>query len=113
VPAVSADARAEVRVVRQLVVGAAGEVVDGLFQDATNRYRVPVRATADAWVTTAVTRRLDLTIGVRNLGDNRVATVLIDPLRPEAGELDTPLTDVAGWPLPGRTFFATLTLEAP
>jgi outer membrane cobalamin receptor len=113
VPSVSADLSGEVRVVRQLRLGAAGEVVDGLFQDATNRYRVPVRATADAWVTTAVTPRLALTIGARNLADNRVATVPIDPLRPESGEMDTPLTDVAGWPLPGRTFFATLTWEAP
>jgi hypothetical protein len=47
-------------------------------------------------------------VGVRNLADARTGLVLRDALQPDAGTTAAPWTDLAGWPLPGRTVWAEL-----
>lgn len=47
-------------------------------------------------------------ITVRNLTDRIVLPMARDPRRPESGEVIRPLTDFAGYPLPGRTALLTV-----
>ncbi|TVQ90268.1 MAG: TonB-dependent receptor [Deltaproteobacteria bacterium] len=48
-------------------------------------------------------------ITVRNLTDTLVAPMSRDPRNPASGDVLRPLTDFAGYPLPGRTALITLT----
>lgn len=48
-------------------------------------------------------------LSVRNVGNTLVQAMDRDPLNPRAGRVLRPITDFAGYPLPGRTALLTLT----
>ena len=45
---------------------------------------------------------------VLNLTNRISERVPLDPLRPEGERVEQPVTDFAGYPLPGRTFLLTM-----
>jgi hypothetical protein len=50
-----------------------------------------------------------LALAVENLGDERIAYLpLVPPPSPTFTSTPTALADVAGFPLPGRTFYLSL-----
>ena len=50
-----------------------------------------------------------LALSVANITDERIAKLPLDPPpSPALTETPTPLTDVAGFPLPGRSFYLSL-----
>lgn len=76
------------------------------FLDRANFARVPGRALLGAGVRVEVLDHLGVTLAVDNLGDTRV--VEIPPQRAIDVPLPMPLSDVAGFPLPGRSFYLSL-----
>ena len=92
---------------RSIRVGHRVDFADGNYWDLTNWFRsaprhlhgVFARVTSGSWSVEA---------DVLNLADRIVETVPLDPLAPEGVRVDQPVTDFAGYPLPGRTFLLTM-----
>jgi len=77
--------------------------------DPGGRSRVPGRALLGAGARVELVRGLGLALVVANLGDIRIVQRPLDPPpSPSLTEAPTPLTDVAGFPLPGRSFDLSL-----
>ena len=75
------------------------------FLDQANYARVPGRVLAGTGVRVAVTDRLGVSLAVENLAGTRV--VELPPDRAGAMPIRTALADLAGYPLPGRTFYVS------
>ncbi|MEJ7602486.1 MAG: TonB-dependent receptor, partial [Kofleriaceae bacterium] len=76
------------------------------FLDQANYARVPGRVLAGTGVRVEVINRLGVSLGVENLAGTRV--VALPPDRAGAMPIRTALADLAGYPLPGRTFYLSL-----
>jgi outer membrane receptor protein involved in Fe transport len=86
--------------------------VDGFAWDAANWYRAPPRTAHDVFARLSVPSWPALELGVANLTNRIVEAVPRDPLHPESSEpVVRAITDLAGYPLPGRAVFFTLTWE--
>jgi len=79
------------------------------FLDPANLGRVPGRTLVGAGASLAITRALTMTATVENLANTRIVNLPLDP-PPGPTFTSTPvaLTDVAGFPLPGRSFYLAL-----
>ena len=92
---------------RALRIGHRYDFVDGNYWDLTNWFRAAprhlhggfVRVMAGPWSVEA---------DVLNLTNRISERVPLDPLRPEGERVEQPVTDFAGYPLPGRTFLLTM-----
>lgn len=77
--------------------------------DPGGRHRVPGRALLGAGLRVELIRGLRAALVVANLADTRVVQLPLDPPpSPSLTEAPTALTDVAGFPLPGRSFDLSL-----
>lgn len=77
--------------------------------DPGGRSQVPGRALIGAGARVELIRGLGAALVVANLADRRIVQRPLDPPpSPSLTEAPTPLTDVAGFPLPGRSFDLTL-----
>ncbi len=105
-------ARADVR--RRVLGREVGAWADVAVQgtstlDAAALARVPVRALVGAGGRLEIVPRLGLSIAIANLTDERVIDIPLDPPpSPSLTEAPTALSDVAGFPLPGRSLYLTL-----
>jgi len=71
--------------------------------------KVPARALAGTGVRVEVAGGFTASLAVENLTDVRIEYVPHDPApRPDLTETPRALADVAGFPLPGRTFYVSL-----
>ncbi|MDX2090284.1 MAG: TonB-dependent receptor [Kofleriaceae bacterium] len=88
--------------------------VDGAWQaesylDAANLARVPARLLLGSGVRAEIGAGFALSASVANLTDERISLRTLDPPpSPTLTQTPTPLTDVAGFPLPGRSFYLSL-----
>jgi outer membrane cobalamin receptor len=88
--------------------------LDGSYQsmtylDQANLSIVPARALAGTGARVELASGLAASLAVENLTDVRIQYVPHDrPPRPDLAETPAPLADVAGFPLPGRTFYVSL-----
>ena len=82
----------------------------GNYWDATNWYRAAPRTLLGLSVRVQPGPRWPtLELEIRNLTDRRLQTVPRDPLNPDDGAMVVqPITDFAGYPLPGRTVLVTV-----
>lgn len=79
------------------------------FLDRANDGRVPARWLAGAGARAQIAGGLAASLAVANLRDTRIAHVPLEPPpSPSLTESPTPLTDVAGFPLPGRSLYFSL-----
>jgi iron complex outermembrane receptor protein len=79
------------------------------FLDPANLGQVPARLLIGAGVRAEIIGGLSLALSAANLTDLRVTHVPLDPPpSPQLTEAPTALTDVAGFPLPGRSFYLSL-----
>jgi vitamin B12 transporter len=79
------------------------------FLDPASLGRVPGRVLVGAGARVEIAGGLALAVSVENLGDLRITHLPLDPPpSPSLTEAPTALTDVAGFPLPGRSFYLTL-----
>jgi iron complex outermembrane receptor protein len=76
------------------------------YLDPANYQRVPGRALVGAGLRTEIAGGVALAATVANLADTRV--VVIPPDRPIDSYTRTALADLAGFPLPGRSFYLSL-----
>ncbi len=87
------------------------DLVAGNFVDPANRQETPPRTLfgATAGVTPRWAAGFSLDVTVRNLLDQRAESVPVRPAPPGGlAETPQPIADYAGFPLPGRSVFATL-----
>ncbi|MBK7534988.1 MAG: TonB-dependent receptor [Myxococcales bacterium] len=79
------------------------------YLDRANLQRVPARQLLAAGLSADVAYHLALTLEVRNLLDHQVEQQALEPA-PSPGFTSTPVAvaDIAGLPLPGRSFFLSL-----
>jgi iron complex outermembrane receptor protein len=101
--------------VARRVLGRTGSLwLDGSYQSTTyldqaNLMTVPARLLAGAGVRVEVAGGLAAALAVENLTDTRIQHLPLDPApRPDLTETPTALADIAGFPLPGRTFYVSL-----
>jgi vitamin B12 transporter len=79
------------------------------FLDNASLARVPERLLVGAGVRVELGARFVLAVAVENLADARIAYLpLVPPPSPTFTSTPTALADVAGFPLPGRTFYLSL-----
>jgi outer membrane receptor protein involved in Fe transport len=77
--------------------------------DPAGQTQVPGRALLGAGARVELTRGLGAALSVENLGDVRITHLPLDPPpSPQLTEAPTALTDVAGFPLPGRSWYFSL-----
>lgn len=84
--------------------------IDDNYWDATNIYRAAPRAIHGAFARAALGRTgLSVELDVLNLADHLAEVVPRNPLDPDDdARVVQALTDLNGYPLPGRSFFASL-----
>jgi len=105
-------ARADV--VRRVLGRVASVWLDGSWQsetylDQANLMTVPARALAGTGVRVEIWAGFAVSLAIDNLSDERIQYLPLDPPpRPDFTATPTALADVAGFPLPGRTFYASL-----
>jgi iron complex outermembrane receptor protein len=85
------------------------ELISGTFLDASARVEVPTRAIHGVGVELHLARRVHFAFEVRNLLDTRVTRW--NPPVGNATNLPVPVADFIGYPLPGRSFWATLKID--
>jgi iron complex outermembrane receptor protein len=111
-PGHSLEARAEVahRVLGHLgSVWLEAAVQSTSFLDPASLGRVPARALIGAGARIELAGGLAAALSVANLADTRIVHLPLDPPpSPALTESPTALTDVAGFPLPGRSFYLSL-----
>jgi iron complex outermembrane receptor protein len=79
------------------------------FLDPAGLGRVPARVLIGAGARVELVPGLAAALSVANLADTRVVHLPLDPPpSPSFTETSTALTDVAGFPLPGRSFYLSL-----
>jgi iron complex outermembrane receptor protein len=79
------------------------------FLDPSGRVEVPTRILHGVGAELFADRRIHFAFEVRNVLDTRVTTW--SPPIEGVGPLPVPLSDFIGYPLPGRSFFATLAID--
>ncbi len=88
--------------------------LDGAWQaesylDPASLGRTPARLLIGTGARVEVIAHLGLSLSVANLADARIAHLPLDPApSPSLTETPTPLTDVSGFPLPGRSFYLSV-----
>ena len=108
----AAYARAELG--RRVLDHLAAVWLDTAWQSASSldpggRFRVPGRALVGAGARLELMHGVAAALAVANLADVRIAHLPLDPPpSPQLTEAPTALTDVAGFPLPGRSFYLSL-----
>ena len=75
------------------------------FLDPASLGRTPHRLLVGTGARVEVIPQLGISLAVANAGDRRIAYL---PLDPGAKPSPTPLTDVSGFPLPGRSFYVSV-----
>jgi outer membrane receptor protein involved in Fe transport len=109
VPRVQVDTSLHAGWRQRVVVGWTFHLTDGVFSDAANLQRQATRAFHGLSLRTTPFRAgPTLELEVRNVADRRTDVVPRDPLAGDATPVQVPVTDFVGYPLPGRTFWATL-----
>lgn len=99
---------------RRVLGRATGVWLDGTWQaasylDQANLGRVPGRLLVGAGARVELGAGFGLAGTIANLTDARIARLPLDPApSPMLMDTPTPLTDVAGFPLPGRSFYLSL-----
>jgi len=78
------------------------------FLDQANLHVVPARVLVGTGARVELTAGLALAFTVENVADTRIEMLPFDPPRPGFTEAPTPLSDYAGFPLPGRSFYLAL-----
>jgi iron complex outermembrane receptor protein len=79
------------------------------FLDQASLQRIPARLLLGTGFRVELGGELGLSLAVANLADLRVEQVALVPApRPDLTHATTPLADVAGFPLPGRSFYLSL-----
>ena len=79
------------------------------FLDQASLQRIPARLLFGTGVRVELGGDLAISFAVANLADLRVEQIpLVPPPRPDLTHATTPLADVAGFPLPGRSFYLSL-----
>ncbi|HEV7556833.1 MAG TPA: TonB-dependent receptor, partial [Kofleriaceae bacterium] len=79
------------------------------FLDPANLGRVPARTLVGAGARVEIVRGVAVAIAVANLADVRIAQLpLSPPPSPTFTETPTAVADVAGFPLPGRSFYLSV-----
>jgi outer membrane receptor protein involved in Fe transport len=79
------------------------------FLDPASLGQVPARLLVGAGARVALTGGFAVALSVDNLADTRITHLPLDPPpSPALTEAPTALTDVAGFPLPGRSFYLAL-----
>lgn len=85
------------------------EHIAGTYLDPSGRRQVPARTIHGAGVELHLARRVHLAVEVRNLLDLRVTTW--NPPIQGVGPLPVPVSDFIGFPLPGRSVWATARVD--
>lgn len=85
------------------------EFVAGTFLDPSGRHELPPRAIQGLGTELHVARRVHLAVEVRNLLDVRTAFVTLPVASPRLQRV--PVSDFLGFPLPGRSVWATLRID--
>lgn len=85
------------------------EFIAGNYLDPSGRRLVPARALHGTGVETALNDWLRVSFEVRNLLDRRVTTW--SPVAANTGDLRVPLSDFIGYPLPGRSYWLSLSAK--
>lgn len=99
---------------RRIVNRDAAIWLDGAYQsestlDRASLVRVPGRLLVGAGARVSLVAGLGVSASVANLTDRRITYLPLDrPPSPTFTEAPTPLTDVTGFPLPGRSFYLAL-----
>jgi vitamin B12 transporter len=85
------------------------DVVAGTFLDPSGRHELPARAIQGLGAELHVAQRVHVALEIRNLLDVRTAFIT----RPVAGARthQVPVSDFLGFPLPGRSVWATVRIE--
>jgi iron complex outermembrane receptor protein len=83
-----------------------GAVQSTSFLDKANLQRVPGRVIAGAGARSEIAAGVAVAFSVENLTDTRVLE--LPPSRPTDSRTPTALSDLAGFPLPGRSFYLAL-----
>ena len=79
------------------------------YLDQANLMEVPARVLAGVGARVELVAQLAIALSIDNLTDERVQYLpLVPPPRPDLTRTPTALADVAGFPLPGRSFFVSL-----
>lgn len=95
---------------RALAVWGDASWVTSSFLDAAGLSAVPTRVLVGAGVRLAPWRGLSVGIEVKNLTDQRVELIALEPApRPDLTTAPQAVADVFGYPLPGRAFYLTAT----
>ncbi len=93
---------------RLAVVWVDGTLASGNFLDAANLRAVPARALLGAGVKLEPVPGLLVGVEVKNLTDQRVEEVRLDPApRPDLSRAPRAISDFFGYPLPGRAVYVT------
>lgn len=95
---------------RKLLERTASVWIDAAYQsesflDPANLGRTPRRLLVGTGARVEIIPHLGLALAVANVADRRIAYL---PLDPGARPSPTPLTDVSGFPLPGRSFYLSV-----
>ncbi len=88
-----------------------GEIstTSGNFTDQANIIELPARTFLAAGARLPVTSRLTIIAEGKNLSDNTVEMIELDPApRPDLTEVPRAVSDFFGYPLPGRAFYLSL-----
>lgn len=83
----------------------------GSFLDEANLAAVPRRVLVGAGAKVELHARVAVGVEVKNVLDDRIEQVPLDPPpRPDLTEVPRAISDLAGFPLPGRAFYARVDL---
>ncbi|HUQ02727.1 MAG TPA: TonB-dependent receptor [Kofleriaceae bacterium] len=94
---------------RLAAVFADASFTSGSYLDDSNLSLVPARWLYGAGAKLEVGAGFTLAVEVKNLRDNRIELVPLDPPpRPDLAEVPRAVSDVAGYPLPGRAVYLRL-----
>lgn len=113
-PRVQLDQQTTIRYGERLEVGHRLHHLGATFFDATNWL-----ISAPRWLHSVHVRLTPWAVGpsfelaVLNLTNVRTHEVDIDPLQPAAGTMTTAVTDLVGYPLPGRTVMGSIVWRPP
>jgi outer membrane receptor for ferrienterochelin and colicin len=79
------------------------------YLDQANLMMVPERVLVGIGARVEIAGNVAASLAVENLADTRIQELPLDPPpRPDLTTTPTALADVAGFPLPGRTFYVSL-----
>lgn len=92
-----------------VVVWGEASFTSGNYLDAANTSEVPSRRLFGAGVKLSPVPDVVLAFEAKNLTDERVETIDLDPApRPDLASVPRAVSDVLGYPLPGRSFYLSM-----